>query len=166
MKGGFPTRKAAEEALRQRITSVENGTYVNRSTKTLGDFLDEWLENARPRLRETTWYSYETTVKRLKRLLGGVRLQSLTPLQIESAYTSLLASGGNRGGPLAPKTVRNCHIVLHRSLSDAERLGLVSRNAAHSAKAPANTRTEMVTWTAEELAAFLRHVSSDRLYAA
>jgi integrase len=56
--------------------------------------------------------------------------------------------------------------VLHRALSDAERLGLVARNAAHAARAPANNRIEMATWTAESLAAFLDLVKGDRLFAA
>ncbi len=74
----------------------------------------------------------------------------------------------HRGGgrPLAPKTVRNCHIVLHRALADAERLGLVARNAAHVAQGPAVERTEAATWTADELARFLDHVATDRLLAA
>lgn len=48
----------------------------------------------------------------------AVRLQALTRMQIEKVYVKLLASGGKDGGPLAPRTVRNCHIVLHRALSD------------------------------------------------
>ena len=40
------------------------------------------------------------------------------------------------GGPLAPKTVRNAHVVLRKALADAERLGLVSRNAAAAARPP------------------------------
>jgi integrase len=67
---------------------------------------------------------------------------------------------------LSPKTVRNCHIVMHRALGDAERLGLVSRTVASIARPPAIDRTEIVTWTAEELQAFLDHVRSDRLFAA
>ena len=68
-------------------------------------------------------------------------------LQIETCYARLMASGGQRGRQLAAKTMRNVHIVLHRALSDAERLGLVTRNAAHAAKAPIAQRADMVTWT-------------------
>jgi hypothetical protein len=40
------------------------------------------------------------------------------------------ADGGQGGGPLAPKTVRHAHVVLRKSLADAERMGLVTRNAS------------------------------------
>ena len=166
MKGGFATRAAAEDALRALLTSVDQGSYVSRSNVTLAEFLKDWLGTIKPRLRETTWYSYGIAVERISREIGAVRLQTVTPLQIEKVYATLLDSGGKNKGPLAPKTVRNCHIVLHRALADAERLGLVSRNAAHAAKAPVARRKEMATWTSEELAAFLRSATEDRFYAA
>jgi len=165
-KSGFATRKAAQDALRDLITTVQGGAFVARSSATLGAYLDEWLENSRSRLRETSWWSYQLAVRRIAGIIGEVRLQALTPLQIESTYAKLLKSGGQRGRPLAPKTVRNCHVVLHRALSDAERLGLVARNAAHAARAPSSTRIEMATWTAEDLAAFLEFVKGDRLFGA
>lgn len=56
--------------------------------------------------------------------------------------------------------------MLHRALADAERLRLVLRNVAHLARPPAVPHVERATWTADELAAFLEHVSGDRLFAA
>ena len=61
--------------------------------------------------------------------------------------------------------MKHCHIVLHRALSHAERLGLVPRNAAHVARSPAVDRKEAATWSAEELSAFLQSVEDDRLSA-
>ena len=73
---------------------------------------------------------------RVSRELGRHQLQSLTPMQIENFYARQLTSGGRGGGPLAPKTVRNTHVVLRKALSDTERLGLVPRNAAAAAASP------------------------------
>ena len=128
-RSGFATRKAAEESLRQLLTSVAEGAYVANSAARLGDYLAEWLETMRAQLRESTWYSYKVVVDRLVRQLGGVPLQSLTPMQLESAYARLRKEGGRNGRSLSPKTVRNCHIVLHRALGDAVRLGLVPSGA-------------------------------------
>lgn len=164
--GGFATRKEAEQALRDVLSSVDRGTHVGRTSMTVGEFLDEWLLTTKPRLRETTWYSYSVAVKRMAKEIGAVKLQAITPLQIEKVYAKLLDSGGHHGQPLAPKTVKNCHIVMHRALADAERLGLVARNAAHSAKSPVARRKEMATWTAEELARFLELSADDRMHAA
>ena len=83
MRSGFPTRKEAEQAMRELLAVVEQGTYVARSVLTVGEFLDEWLVTLKPRLRETTWYGSSVAVRRLAAQIGAVKLQALTPLEIE-----------------------------------------------------------------------------------
>jgi len=48
MKGGFATRRAAEDATRAVLTSVEQGSYVGRSGVALADYLQAWLTTVRP----------------------------------------------------------------------------------------------------------------------
>ena len=79
-------------------------------------------------------------------------------MQVQRCYTELLESGGHEGKPLAPKTVRHAHVVLRKALADAERMGLVSRNAAASARPPAGEHAEMTTWSSEDLRDFLAAV--------
>lgn len=165
-KSGFATKKEAESALREMIGTVEAGTYVSTTGVTVGEYLAGWIENMRTQVRATTWHGYNSSVKRLTKQLGAVKLQALTPLQVETCYARIQKEGGKRGGPLSPKTVKHVHVVLHRALSDAERLGLVPRNVAHVARSPAVDRKEAATWSAEELSAFLKSVEDDRLYAA
>jgi integrase len=165
-KGGFAARKESREGAARHAHIGRAGTFVARSTVTVGVYLADSLVTVKPRLREATWYSYSVAVNRMIRQIGAVQLQALAPLQLEKMYARLLDGGGHHGQPLSPKTVRNCHIVLHRALSDAERLGIVSRNVAHAAKAPVGTRKEMTKWTAEELATFLDLVRGDGMYAA
>ena len=165
-KGGFRTRKAAEAALRELVAGVDAGRYVERSTKTVGEYLDEWLEVVQPRLRPTSWSSYRQAVAHIKGRIGAVPLQSLVPLEVENLYKELLATRGRQGRPLSPKTVRGVHVVLRKALADAERLGLVVRNAAAAAKPPVPSKHEHTTWTAEQLARFLRSLEGERLSAA
>ena len=102
-------------------------------------------------------------VQRIARQIGAVPLQALTPVQVESMYAALLAGGGAGGRPLAPKTVRNCHVVLRRALADAERLRLVSRSPAAAARAVTAPRTERRTWTAEEIQRFFGAIAEERI---
>jgi integrase len=165
-KGGFRTRKAAEAALRELSASVDAGRFVERSTKTVGEYLDEWIDVVRPRLRPTTWNSYRQSVAHIKGRIGAVPLQSLAPLEVENLYKQLLATRGRNGRLLSPKTVRGIHVVLRKALADAERLGLVVRNAAAAAKPPVPAKYEHTTWTAEQLARFLDSIQGERLAAA
>src|SRR5918994_2152393 len=102
-KGGFGTRKTAEAALRELVAGVDAGRYVERSTKTVGEYLDEWIEVVRPRLRPTTWNSYRQSVAHIKGRIGAVPLQSLAPLAVENLYKELLATRGRNGRLLSPR---------------------------------------------------------------
>ena len=49
LRSGFPTRKDAERALRELLSSVEDGGFVASSTMRLAEFLcDEWLPATAP----------------------------------------------------------------------------------------------------------------------
>jgi hypothetical protein len=78
-RSGFATKKAAEAALRDLATAADAGTAVSRSRITVSQFLTDWLETIKPRVRESTWVSYRMVVERITRQIGAVQLQSLTP---------------------------------------------------------------------------------------
>lgn len=132
----------------------------------VGAFLDEWLASQQGRLKASTHHSYVITSKRIRSGLGHVQVQSLTPTQIESFYSDLLDHGRADGTGLSPKTVRNTHTVLRKALSDAQRLGLVYRNAADAARGPSVERPEFRVWSSDELRQFFATAESDRLGAA
>jgi len=158
-KGGFSTRKAASTALHAVLTDADNGQIVERSAVTVAEYLDDWIERAERDLKPTTAASYRNDIGHLKRQLGSVRVQDLTPLTVERAYHELVTTG------LKAKSVRNIHAVLRRALGDAERLGLIVRNPAASARPPTPDRVEQSTWTPDELSAFLGSVQDHRLFA-
>jgi len=166
-KGGFKTRKECEAALRQAIADQHDGTLAKPSQRTIASFLvDEWLPAVKPKLRASTWASYRTnTNAHVVPVLGEVKLQGLTPVQLNLFYAHLLESGRRRGGGLSPKTVRNIHVMLHRALKDAVRWGYLPRNVAVAADPPVGRSAERHVWTPDQLGAFLEHVRADRLYA-
>ena len=48
-KGGFRTKREAQEALKDALARVREGTFVLPSQRTLGSFLlEEWLPAVRP----------------------------------------------------------------------------------------------------------------------
>src|SRR6266511_3652180 len=165
-KGGFATRKAAEQALADVVRDVGRGTYVGRDPQTVAEWIERWLPSMASKVRPSTLRDYEEGLRRVSERLGHVRLQDLRPLDIEELYAALLVDGHRQGGGLSPKTVRNVHIALRRSLADAERFGLVHRNVAALVKAPTVQRKEFQTWTADEVRTFLASVEGDCLAAA
>lgn len=163
LRQGFATKKEAQLALAKLLDAADKNAVVTRSTMQLGEYLDEWLANQRNHLRATTLRSYEIAVQRINRRIGRIQLQALTPMQIEKFYKDLLADGGSTGKALAPKTVKNTHVVLRKALADAERLGLVPRNAASAARGPTAHRPEFDTWSSDDLRAFFDATKDHRL---
>lgn len=128
------------------------------------DYLVEWLTRHRSQIRPTTHKSYRQVITcYLLPQLGELALEELDRRTVESAYAELLARGGRRGRPLAPKTVRYCHTVLRVALEDARIDGLIATNPADQARPPRlahadDEAQELQVWTGRQAATFLAFV--------
>ena len=93
-RSGFATKKAAEAALRDLATAADAGTAVSRSRITVSQFLTDWLETIKPRVRETTWVSYRMVLECITRQIGAVQLQSLTRCRSRACWSEEAPVGG------------------------------------------------------------------------
>src|SRR4051794_26637910 len=139
-KGGFVTKREAQAHLTKTLAAFQSGTFADPSKLTLREYLvNRWLPIKRDALRPSTYDSYRRNIElHILPALGHVRLQQLTPDQLDRFYADQLAGGRLSGkkSSLAPKTVRHLHTVLHRALADAVRKNLVVRNVADAADPP------------------------------
>lgn len=177
-RGGYRTKKDAQQALTAGLRSIDTGSYVDPSRQSLAHYLlDEWLPGRKPRqgtgkrhrgqVSLGTWSSYRSDLQaHVLQRIGDIRLQALTPADLNRLYDELEDSGGRGGRGLSPKTVANVHGVLHKALGDAVKQGKVARNVADAVDPPKGSKPRNGVWTVEELRAFLLHVRNDRLYAA
>jgi hypothetical protein len=95
-KGGFRTKREAQQALNEALARLRDGTFVQPSQRTLGSFLlEEWLPAVRPpRVRPSTWASYRMNAEtHIVPSLGHLPLQRLTPAQLTAFYRFLLDHG-------------------------------------------------------------------------
>ena len=58
VKGGFSTKREAEEALAELISRAARGQSAVASRVPLGEYLDEWLATVRPSLAAAAWTVY------------------------------------------------------------------------------------------------------------
>ena len=166
-RSGFKTKREAEQALRAAITAHEKGRGVRASSRTVGQFLEEWHAAIKVSIRPTTWVNYRNYVKLyVTPHIGDTRLQDLTPVRLNLLYAHLLDHGRVRGGGgLAPKTIVNVHRMLHRALRDAVRWDMAPRNAADDAQPPRSRRPQLTVWEPEQIRRFVDQVRGDRFYA-
>jgi integrase len=176
---GFEREKDAKRALRDALGDLDEGTHVPADRITVAAYLtDEWLPSIRPRgaadarrhrgtVSVATHDRYARDLKRyvLPRI-GAIRLQSLTPADLERLYDDLEARGGQEGRPLTAKTVANIAMTLHKALADAVKRDRLRRSPADAVSPPTAGKAVRRWWSIEELRHFLRHVEGDELYAA
>jgi integrase len=174
---GFTREKDAHAALRKILGTVEDGSYIAPERVTVEEWLREWHEQRKPRGEATarrhrgqvgigTWAAEAQYVDTyLVPGIGPIRLQALSPADVNRLYDTLEATGGRSGTGLSSKTIANIHGVLHKALKDAVRQGRVARNVAALVDPPRADRPRAEVWSASELRRFLRHVADDRLYA-
>lgn len=166
-RSGFATRKDAQQALRKAVSAHETGRGVRADRRSVSDYMREWHSAVRSSLRPSTWVSYRNYMDAyVIPTIGETRLQDLSPVRLNLLYGHLLDQGRvKRPGGLAPKTVRNVHLMLHRALADAVRWDILPRNVAEDATPPRTMRPRPTIWTPEQLGSFVRHVQGDRFYA-
>lgn len=163
--------RADAKSIVERLDAKRAQSRGRASSASLGGFLTEvWLPRKRGQVRATTAYRYAWIVDRyvLPRL-GEVSLRSLRADHLDDLYNHLLSGGGKQGGPLAPKTVHEAHLVVRNALDLAVRRDLVDRNVALSVHSPRRRGGGTVVarvWNADEVAEFLRGASGQRLFPA
>ena len=98
---------------------------------TVGAYLDRWLEAVKGSVRQRTWERHEQVTRlHLKPTIGGVRLDRLSPLQVQAVYGSKLEAG------LSPRTVEIIHATLRKAPKQAVGWALVPRNVADATTSP------------------------------
>lgn len=151
------TRKDAQRYLNQILVQRDTGTFVEPSRRKLAEYLQAWISDAKPGLRDRTRASYRWVLERyIIPPLGGRRMDQLRPGEIQKVYADMGAKG------LSSRTIRYTHAILSSALAQAVKWGYLARNPADVVELPAKERKEMKALSPAEAAAFLRVAESDR----
>ena len=81
--GGFPTEAAAKRARDEARIAAGRGEFVDRSTLTVQDYLNQWLLAHSLEVKPRTRAGYAHLIKNyVAPRIGGKRLQSLRPAAV------------------------------------------------------------------------------------
>ena len=108
------TKKDAQDHLIDLLKAAKDGTYVDGSTITVGEWLTEWFAAAKARFRPSTCVRFEGIITNalLAAPFAGIRLQKLRTTHIEAYYASATVSAS---------TLTLHHTILHQALRKALR---------------------------------------------
>ena len=151
------TREAVKERLQEAQRQAHAGQLVMGRDQSVAQYLERWLAEAvRHSVRPMTYLNYDLCVRRLLPHIGRVRLRALTPEHIQHAIGKLLEGG------LAPRTVRQVHMVMRCSLKQAVLWRLVASNPSDAVKPPRAERKEMRTLSEEDVRRLLAVTAGTR----
>jgi integrase len=154
------TQKEAKDWLHTQKEAVKSGNWVEQENITLADYLDRYMSDvAAHTLRPKTLEAYEYLVRlHIKPELGAIKLSALRPDQLQNLYSVKLNSG------LSRRTVQFIHSVLHKSLDQAYKWGLVTRNVSDLVDPPSVKRHAPVTFSPAQVKQLLASCRKDRMY--
>ena len=156
--GTVPTMKEARLLAQKAQVALDAGRLSEDRRQRLDDYLQAWIASKAPGLAVKTVVCYDLNRRRLSPHIGSTRLDALRPSHIQQAYADLSHSG------LAPRSVRQCHVLLHAALRDAVRLGIVPINVVDAVTAPREPYTEMETLSIEDVRELFRATENDWLH--
>jgi integrase len=146
------TKREAERELARLLNEVNSGTFIEPAKATVASYLERWLTSIEPSLQPRTFEVYRHFVRsHLIPHLGQIRLDQLTPLQIEEFKARALTSGRKDGGPLSNQSVYHLLSKLSQALEQAVAWGLLRSNPVARVKLPPPNNKERKALTVAEV---------------
>lgn len=143
------TKKEVKEKAESLSLDYKEGKFAETNDLTFESWNNEWLENYLINVSESTQVTYTKLVKTyVNPYLGSKRIQKITHNDIQVLINKLSKR-------LAPKTIRNIYLVIHRSLKDAKLNGYIAFNPGDDIILPKAQKREMEVLSKDEMKEFL-----------
>jgi integrase len=137
--------------------AVDAGKEATDSGPLVSEYLTGWLDG-QVFLRPSTRASYRAHVEKyLNPALGVTPVTEVAHVQVERLVHDLAARG------LAAATVQRILATLRSAMAHAVRTGLIHANPTSGVRVPSQVVRPIHTWTPDEAATFLEHLSDDAL---
>ena len=133
---------------------------------TLGEWLDQWLEDIAGTIRPNTMTRYQgTVVRHIKPYLGDKPVAQVKGKDIQKLYETLATHGNrNTGKGLSSGTIRGIHSMLHEALGAARQAGVIPKNPTEEIEAPKFSYKPKKVLTDEHLEKFMEVIREDTVW--
>lgn len=153
------TQDEVVKKLRRVLTQQDEGTLLEPSRLTIGQWLDTWMKEYTGHLKPRTKAMYQGNIDhRLRPALGAVKLQKLTAPQVQACYNSM----GVGDNALSPKTIKNLHGILHSALQKAVEVGYIRFNPTEACTLPRVEKVPIKPLDEAQIGEFLKAIQGHR----
>ncbi len=152
------TRGEVQKKLREILSSIDVGNYVDPASITCNEWLDDWLKRYLVNTKESTKAQYELYLRLYVRpSIGEIKLQKVSFFMIKNIILDCIAED------LSPKTIRNLNGIVHHAFADAIKVKLVKENPAEGQDLPKVQKKKMLFLEGEKRTAFCHEIKG-KLY--
>lgn len=153
------TRQEVADKLTDLLVLKKQGQPIGPDRLTVGAYMLQWLEeSARPKLKPSTYRSYEQLIRvHIVPALGKHTLGKLAPQHVQAFVNEKSRAG------LSPRTCQYLLAVLRAALNRAVKWQLVGRNVALLVDSPRVPKVEIVPFSPEVAGKFLAAAHGHRL---
>lgn len=152
------TQGEAIKQLKRLAGRAVDGQLLATSTPTVARYLEDWFTTNADSWRASTKRGYRSAIDLyLVKAFGQLRLEQLSPIAVQRWLNQHKDEHG------AKRRIALAHAVLRSALSDAQRLQLVTINAAALVKVPQSTTRAIVPLSLDQATAFLKAAGQHRL---
>jgi integrase len=155
-KGGFKTKKAAQEACAELITELTKGVFVDAKDLLFKDLLEEWLEVSKVRVRDTTFKNYYRAVQtRVIPALGQMKVKDINHAVIQKYINECIEEG------ISNRYIEYLFTMINGAVEHAVKTDKLVKNPLTHVEVPRPRRATHTTWTMEEINRFLHFAKFD-----
>lgn len=168
---GLPAKgnkRKAEQMLREKIQEYEQSPHTPKSDILLSAYIRHWLTIAQRRVDPVTYQGYE--VNATSHILPyfdqlDIRLQDVTRPILQAYFDEKATNGRKDGtGGLSPRTLQMHKNVLHQTLKEAVKEGLLPGNPCQDIELPRQERFPAKAYSASQLQALFDAIRDEPLY--
>lgn len=135
----------SKRAALKELAYFEDGLQPSATSGSYGTLLTRWLEHQATRRNPSTVRAYRSYAeKHIRPALGAIPLNKLSAEQLDKLYDTLATDH-------SPRTVRQIHAIIHRSLNQGVAWGWVPYNVAAKADPPRQKPLEIQPPTVEQV---------------
>ena len=140
------------------LLDLAKGIYIEPTNITLGEWIQEWLNDRKPHIAESSYNVYEMLIRaHIEPALGKVKLKDLQTRRIQKLLNEKLVTGRIDGkGGLAPRSVRYIYQAINGCLNQAVKERIIPYNPAEYCELPRQEYKEIKVFSQEQLKKFLQ----------
>ena len=129
-RGGFKTKKEAQQAAAEEQTALDSHTFVPLNNITFQDFAAEWLKSYALNVKKSSVRIRQHQTSLMCEVLGKIPLQSINPQVYQKALDTLIRSG------FAANTISGAHTATRMVFKRAREFRVIREDPSQYARPP------------------------------